>query len=82
VDVFAYDFLTGSLGSAPLLTIPISNTIPFFGMEQLAVHPDGSKVYVSQPGALNVYDVNDGSLLNSITHPSIVQPTGVCFRTQ
>lgn len=81
VDVFDYESATGILGAAPSLTIPIASTPTFFGMDQMALHPNGIKLYVSQPGALNVYDATTGALLTSITDPSIVSPTGVCFPT-
>lgn len=79
VDVFDFDPSTGALGAAPRLTIPIVNTPTFYGMDQMALHPDGTKLYVSQPGALNVYDASAGGLLTQIKDPSISTPTGVCF---
>lgn len=79
VDVFDFDPLTGALGAAPRLTIPIAPTPTFFGMDQMALHPDGSKLYVSQPGALRVYDPDTGELLRTITNPALSTPTGICF---
>ncbi|MCH8807313.1 MAG: thrombospondin type 3 repeat-containing protein [Planctomycetes bacterium] len=79
VDVFSYNSATGALGAAPLFTIPISSSPSFYGMDQMAITPDGTKLYVPQPGALNVYDAATGSLLTTITDPNIVSPTGVCF---
>jgi len=63
------------------LSISVFETSPFFGIDQLAVHPDGEKLYVSQPGSLNVYDAATGNLLDTITAPEIVSPTGVCLAT-
>jgi WD40 repeat protein len=79
VDVFDYDPATGALGLSPRQTISIANTPTFFGMDQMALHPDGTKLYVSQPGALNVYDASTLGLLTQIKSPSISTPTGVCF---
>ncbi len=79
VDRFSYNPATASLSASPALIIPISSTLAFTGMEQMAVHPDGTKLYVSQPGAVKVYDVSSGALLATITHPDIVSPTGICF---
>jgi hypothetical protein len=79
VDVFDYDPLTAALGASPLLSIPISNTLSFYGMDQMALHPEGAKLYVSQPGAVNVYDASTGVLLTRILNPSLSAPTGVCF---
>jgi hemolysin type calcium-binding protein len=80
VDVFNYNASTGTLSATPLFSLPIADTRPFFGMEQLALHPKGTKLYVSQPNALNVYNANTGAALTSIIAPNIVEPTGVCFR--
>jgi|GEM_PF-823023 len=81
INAFQYDPDTGALGATPDLSIGIFETSPFFGIDQLAVHPDGEKFYVSQPGSLNVYDVATGNLIDSITAPGIVSPTGVCLAT-
>ncbi len=77
VDVFEYNSATGEIGVAPLLSFPISSTPTLYGMDQMALSPDGRKLYVSQTQALNVYDANTGVLLTAITDPNIYIPTGV-----
>jgi Divergent InlB B-repeat domain len=77
VDVFSYNSTTGALGAVPVLSIPITDTLTFYGMDQMALTPEGNKLYVSQPNALNVYDASTGALLTRITDPNIVSPTGV-----
>jgi len=79
VDVFDYDSGAGALGALPLFRIRILDTPTFFGMDQLALRPDGTKLYVSQPGALNVYDAGTGGLLGPIGDPNLRAATGVCF---
>jgi len=79
VDVFDYNPSTGALGAAPRLTIPILNTPTFYGVDQMAIHPDGSKLFVPQPGVLKVFDPNTGAVLQEITSLSLSGPTGVCF---
>jgi hypothetical protein len=79
VDIFDYQSTTGVLSAAPRLTIRIAGTPTFYGMDQMALHPNGTKLYVSQPGALQVYHANTGARLTSITASGIVGPTGVCF---
>jgi hypothetical protein len=79
VDVFSFDPATAALGATPLLSFPIASSNTFFGMDQMALHPNGAKLYVSQPGALNVYDASTGALLKSITDSAISLPTGVCL---
>ena len=82
VDAFGFDSVTGALSPVPSLTIPTTGGLSsFFGMDQMALHPNGIKLYVSQSGALNVYDATTGALLTSITDQNIVAPTGVCFPT-
>jgi WD40 repeat protein len=81
VNAFQYNPDTGTLGATPDLAIGIFETSPFFGIDQMAIHPDGEKLYVSQPGILNVYDASTGILLDSITGPGIAAPTGVCLAT-
>jgi hypothetical protein len=78
VDVFAFTPATGQIGPAPLFSIAIGSTGTFYGMDQMALHPGDGKLYVSQAGALNVYDASDGTLVTSITDPAIDEPTGVC----
>jgi Ca2+-binding RTX toxin-like protein len=82
IDVFDFNSATGALGASPLLTIPVAEANPFLGIEQIALHPNGGKLFVSEPGALNVYDPNTGAFLASITDPNIVEPTGVTVVTE
>ncbi len=79
VDVFNFDSATATLGAAPAFSFSVASAPFFFGMEQMAIHSNGKKLYVSQPGALNVYDASTGTLLKSITDSAISQPTGVCL---
>ncbi len=80
VDAIAYDPATGVLGAAPLFTIPIMNTATLFGIEQLALHADGSRIYVSQPVAVKVYDAGSGAPLGQITGLGISTPTGLAVQ--
>lgn len=86
VDVFTFDSTTGALGAAPMFTIPgVPVTDSFFGMEQIGIHPKGTKLYVptiAGGGGLLVFDPNTGALITTITNPDIVAPTGVCFASE
>lgn len=82
VDVFDYNSVTGVFGATPLFSIPIATTPTFFGMDQIALHSNGTRLYVSQPGAVNVYDAGTGAPLPPITDPHILQPTGVIIGAQ
>jgi hypothetical protein len=82
VDAWSYDPATGSLGLSPLLSFPISDDLPgdvYLGIKVMAIHPNGAKLYVTEPGKLNVYDSGTGALLKSITDASIPHPAGVCI---
>lgn len=81
IDVFAYNAETATLGAEPDNSIPISNAPEFYGMDQMAVHPNKPKLYVPQPGGLRVYDADTAALLTTISDPHIVQPTGVAVAT-
>jgi hypothetical protein len=81
IDVYDYGLADGTLGAAPALTFAIGSTPTFYGMDQVALHPDGSKLYVGESGTLNAYDPDTGQLLASITDPAISVPTGICFPT-
>ncbi len=77
IDVFGYDVATGVLSDTPSLTIPIASTLTFLGIDQLAIHPNGHKIYVPQPGAVHVYDAGTGTLLAELRAPSPGTPTGI-----
>lgn len=81
VDVFEFNSATDALGASPLLTFPTAeiptSSFEFFGVDQLALHPNGSKLFVTEPGTVNVYDPNTGTLLASITDPGIPSPSGI-----
>ncbi len=80
VDAFGYDCNSAALSAVPLWSIPISSAVTFYGMDQMALNPGGTKLYVSQHGALNVYDASTGTLQHAIIDPSLLEATGVCFR--
>jgi hypothetical protein len=89
-DVFDFNPATGALGASPLLMFPVAFAIGFSGTDQIALHPNGGKLFVSEiakrgmgpTSAVNVYDPTTGALLASITDPNIVEPTGVTVVTQ
>jgi len=77
--VEAYDVnpLTGAVDDAPMLSFPVANVSAFFGIEQMALHPEGEMLYVSEPGGVAVYDALNGARLSTITAANMTQPTGV-----
>jgi hypothetical protein len=69
--------LDGSLGAAPLYSFPVQGLNFFFGMDQIAVHPDGSRLYVPAGSAIRIHDTANGALRGSIPIPGVLSPTGV-----
>ncbi len=81
VEGYDYDSATGAITDAPLFELPVSGPPGFFGGDRLGLDPTGSKLYVPEPGALEIYDAATGGFLGAITAPDIVAPTGVCVGT-
>lgn len=87
IDVWAYTPATGDISATPLFTIdgidndpagPLPHRISvYFGIDQIALSPDGLKLYVPQNNSLDVYDAQTGAFLTSITDSSISLATGV-----
>jgi hypothetical protein len=81
ISAFDYDPATGALSSD--FSIPGPSQGCWYGIDTLAVHPDGSKLYVSSTsGAVDIYDTNNGAPINSITDSAIVNPTGVSVHVE
>jgi len=80
VSAFEYNSATGAI-STTAFTIPIFATLtPFFGIDQMAIHPKGDKLYVSQSRAVEVYSTSNVlSLHHPIVDAAISEPTGVCL---
>ena len=81
LDAFDYDPTTAVLGSTPVYTRTVGAVIPFYGVEQLALDPSGTKLLVPEFGHVRVFDAQSGAALPGLIHPSIARPTGICFRT-
>jgi Ca2+-binding RTX toxin-like protein len=82
VDVFDFNSATGALGASPLLTFFATEPPLFSGADQIALHSNGEKLFVSESSVLNIYNPSTGAFLASITDPNIVAPTGVTVVTE
>ncbi|MBN1188881.1 MAG: hypothetical protein JXA46_03940 [Dehalococcoidales bacterium] len=82
--VIAYSFnsITGHLGIDPLFTIPVTPCTDYYGIEQMAITPDGSRLYVPEGDVLNVYNAETGDQLDSITAKIFEDLTGICFKPE
>lgn len=81
LEAFTYDSGTGEISLAPLYTVAIEPSRTLHGIDQLAIHPDGSRLYLPQPSALTVYDAETGALVGAVVDESIDGGTGVCLAT-
>ena len=83
VEAFAVDAATGTFTSAgPELSIEVAEASSFYGIDQLAVHPSGDRLYVgsgaASPASVSIFDALSGAFIDEVRHPRIVSATGVC----
>src|SRR4030095_1194482 len=55
----------------------LNNTLSFFGMDQIAVNRQGTRIFASDWYAVQVFDAADGAYLSSIYDANIQRPTGI-----
>jgi len=79
VDVFDHDSHTAALSAGPILTFPVEGNGSPLQRNLLALHPDGSKLYVPESIAVRVYEADSGAPLTGIEHPGILEPSVVCL---
>jgi hypothetical protein len=79
LGAFSFGPASGAIGAAPVFTIDIGAAFPFFGMDQMAINPQGTKLFVSQQSTLDVHDAGTGALLTQLSDPSISAATGVAL---
>jgi hypothetical protein len=79
VNAYNYSDATGTIGAPLWGPIAIAATPTFFGMDQMALNPANNRLYVSQPGSLDIYNPATGGFIASILDPNIQTATGICF---
>lgn len=77
VLAWTYAPLTGTMGVSPLYSLAVGGLDPFYGMERIAVHPDGTRLYVPQRNSIRIYNPANGVLLGSIPIPGVLKPSGI-----
>jgi len=78
IDTYWYDKLSGKIPSYPIFTIPIpSAAADLTGVKQLAITPDGNKLYVPARGTIEVYDAKTGAHIRSIANPNGMATAGI-----
>jgi len=78
LEAFAYDGDTGVIGNAPLWSVPLGSGHSCYGVEQDALHPDGSRLYVPVPGRIEIRDPATGAQLDTIE--GVGDASGVCIQ--
>jgi len=79
VQAFAFDPQTGQFG-AELWTASLPPyAASYFGIEQIAVTPDGKELYVTHGDQLSALDAQTGQTLVVLEAPELQGTTGVCF---
>ncbi|MFC1921531.1 YncE family protein [Chloroflexota bacterium] len=76
---FSFDSTTGSLGTSPLFDIPVGWSESYLGMDQMAITPDGTQIYVPETDVINIYDAESGVLLATLSDPVFFSLTGIYF---
>lgn len=79
LQAYSFDAATGDLGDTPVWNVTPGFATTCYGVDQLALHPDGTKLYVPAPNAVQIRDPATGALLGSITHPDLIAPSGMCI---
>lgn len=74
VEAYAFDPLTGEMQRDWTRKMPPSST--YYGMDQIAMHPQGGKLYVDGGDAMLILDPGSGIEAGSI---STGDATGICF---
>lgn len=76
---FAFDQASGALSASPVFHAIVSATNTLLGIDQMAVHPSSSSIYLSGLGEVNIRDGDTGASLGALIDLSIRTPTGVCL---
>lgn len=74
VQAFHFNPLTGAMSELWALEMPETST--FYGIEQIAIHPESNKLYVDGGGPLLILDTETGNTLGNI---ELGDATGICF---
>lgn len=74
IEAFKFDPVSGEMTDLWNKAVPETST--FYGIEQIAMHPDGSKLYVDGGGPLLILDPESGRKVGEI---ELGDMTGICF---
>ncbi len=80
LEAFSYGLANGTMGNTPVFSIAVPDAQTFFGTDNIGVHPDGTRLYVSAMESVDIYSTTDGSLIGSIPLGTNVDATGIAIR--
>ena len=79
IEAYFYHLATARLSYRPSYSFVTYSRPTLYGVDQLALNSDATKLYLSQPHAVDVLDPDSGALITSIVAPAIQRPTGICL---
>jgi hypothetical protein len=74
VEAFDFDPVTGAMSRGWVAAAP--GSLAYYGMEQIALHPGGGKLYVTGSGSMRILDPRTGAPAGSLP---LDAATGICF---
>ena len=74
VKAFHFNPVTGTM--RPDWKQPLAATSTFYGIDQIAIHPDGNKLFVDGGASMLILDPGTGGQTGAI---DLVDTTGICF---
>ena len=74
---WCYDPATGRFECSPLFETDAAFSTPCFGVDNVAVHPDGAKLFLTMNGGIRVLDSTSGEELGTI--PASGELTGIAL---
>jgi YVTN family beta-propeller protein len=80
-EAFAYEPRTGEIGRL-LKSVTLEGVGFLRGSERLAVHPDGTRLYVPQPGSIVVLDAKTLAVKSTITLSGLSDPTAISLSSR
>jgi hypothetical protein len=79
---FGFTPATGALSPFLELGWPVAETETFYGIDQLAIHPEGLRLYVPEPGRVRILERATGDTVGEIPLGAEALPTGICLETE
>jgi DNA-binding beta-propeller fold protein YncE len=79
IEVYDFDPVLGRLSPTPVFAFSVPDAPAQFGVDQIAMHPDGLALYVCAPGGVRMHHPETGALLGTISHVGLGALTGIAL---